>query len=127
VSEKVKFKRIGAGTPQQEASARARNAREADAARQTHQNPPGDTMTLVLELPAEVETQLRADAAARGVAVEDYAVEKLRRTPSETEQQLQALDELLSLGARLTAGTEPLADDAVARSYEEYHDGKAAA
>lgn len=37
-------------------------------------------MTLVLELPAEVETELRQGAAARGVAVEDFAVERLRRS-----------------------------------------------
>lgn len=35
-------------------------------------------MTLVLELPAELENDLRADAKARGVAVEAVAVERLR-------------------------------------------------
>lgn len=35
-------------------------------------------MTLVLELPIELETELREGAAARGVAVEDFAVERLR-------------------------------------------------
>ncbi len=37
---------------------------------------------------------------------------------------LAALDHLLETGARLTAGTLPLADDAVARSYADYHDAK---
>lgn len=40
-----------------------------------------------------------------------------RAAARHTQRQLQALDELLSLGATLTAGTQPLADDAVARSY----------
>ncbi len=84
-------------------------------------------MTLTLELPIELETELRAGAAARGVAVEDFAVEKLRGSRNETAHGLQALDELLALGARLTAGTEPLADDAVGRSYEEYLAAKDAA
>ncbi len=35
-------------------------------------------MSLVLELPVELETELRQAAAARGVAVEDFAVERLR-------------------------------------------------
>jgi hypothetical protein len=84
-------------------------------------------MTLTLELPIELETELRAGAAARGVAVEDFAVEKLRGAGSETSHSLQALGELLALGAHLTAGTLPLADDAVARSYEEYLGAKDAA
>lgn len=38
-------------------------------------------MTLVLELPPIVETQLRADAKARGVDMETLALETLAFTP----------------------------------------------
>lgn len=75
-------------------------------------------MTLTLELSPDVENDLKAAAAARGVAVEAVAVERLRSAAPETRRQLDALDDLLRLGARLTAGTLPLSDDAVSRSYE---------
>lgn len=76
-------------------------------------------MTLVLDLPAEVEAKLREAAARRGVPLEDYAIERLRAPePTGHELKLKALDDILKLGAHLTAGTSPLHDDAVARSYE---------
>jgi hypothetical protein len=84
-------------------------------------------MTLVLDLPVEVEVELRETAAARGMAVEAVAVERLRAVQGpQANHDLDALNELLSLGARLTQGTEPLAADAVARSYTGSIDDKVA-
>lgn len=75
-------------------------------------------MTLVLDLPAEVEAILREAAARRGVPLEEYVMERLAAPePVSTEMKLKALDAMLELGAGLIAGTLPLNVDAVARAY----------
>lgn len=54
-------------------------------------------MTLVLELPAEVETELAAAAQARGVAVELVAVERLRSSTNGAALPLSPLGAALQL------------------------------
>lgn len=49
-------------------------------------------MTLVLELPVEVENALRADAKARGVAVELVAVERLRSSTKDAATSLSPME-----------------------------------
>ncbi len=76
-------------------------------------------MTLVLELPAELETELRAAANARGVGVETLAFERLSSNANGTAPQARraALNRL--------AGRYPSArtvDDFMSdRSSEEGH------
>lgn len=78
------------------------------------------TMTLILELPVEVENELRQAAAARGVPVEDFAVERLRRSGESarpTPAQGKRAAALAGLGA--LAGTPRTVDDFLADRHAE--------
>jgi hypothetical protein len=89
-------------------------------------------MTLVLNLPMELEAELREVAEARGVAVEEIVFERLK-APSAFDESyygallqsdpLSALDYVLSHTPdhRAEAGLPPLTDEQVSRAafYED--------
>lgn len=70
-------------------------------------------MTLVLELPAELETELRAAAKARGVGVEALAFERLR---SKVNPARRALVQSLRGRAK---GDSPTVDEFLAQRSAE--------
>lgn len=89
-------------------------------------------MTLTLEIPEAIEHAAAASQTDVRAFILAAAAEKAARVFDEQKfgamldsDPLAALDYLLEVSAPLTAGTEPLRDDAVARSYEEYYDHKA--
>lgn len=88
-------------------------------------------MTLTLEIPTEIERAAAASQTDVSAFILAAAAEKAARVFDETRFEtllesapMSALDYLLEV---MPTSAEPLRDDAVARSYEEYHDHKAAA
>jgi uncharacterized protein (DUF1778 family) len=95
-------------------------------------------MTLTLEISPEAQAQIERAAAQEQTDVRAFiltaAAEKAARVFDEPRfgdllesDPLAALDYLVETGRELTAGALPLADDAVARSYADYHDEREAA
>jgi hypothetical protein len=64
-------------------------------------------MTLVLDLPAEIESRLQAEATARGVSVEVVAIERLGQSRSATTNNRE--QEKARRMAALEAGQKALA------------------
>ncbi len=90
-------------------------------------------MTLTLEITPEIERAAAQSQTDVSTFILAAAREKAARVFDEPNFEillgndpLAALDYLLEISPPLTSGAKPLADDAVARSYEEYHEGKAA-
>jgi uncharacterized protein (DUF1778 family) len=92
-------------------------------------------MTLTLELSPEIEAQIERAAAEAQTDISSFilaaAAEKAARVFDESKfdalihtDPLAALDYLLEVTPTNTA---PLAEDAIARSYSDYHDEKASA
>lgn len=80
-------------------------------------------MILTLEISPGVEAQIERAAAQSQTDVREFILEAAAEESGAQQHakqggaaQLDGLDELWSLGARLTAGAEPLADGALARS-----------
>jgi hypothetical protein len=86
-------------------------------------------VTLILELRPEVEAAVRSEAAARGVRVEDAAVEVLsewaaQHQPNALQGGSAGLEALIALAQKMprhreAAGLGPLPDNAVELDYED--------
>ena len=87
---------------------------------------------LILQIPPDIEEQLRENARTRQVTEENYVIELMRQDlqsyqqipagsgfSQEKQLKLNALRKIGQRSKRLTAGTPLLRENAVAFSYEE--------